>query len=113
MDARRSALAAADVQTAGGELNLVPLKIAQLAGPQAVPKGDQICNRLRGLGACPKAQVRPLMHSATPLGLFRSKPVFAGASVVARNYVRWCIPRGFSGKGSNGSQLTPSRTCPN
>jgi hypothetical protein len=41
MNARRSALAAADVQTAGGELNLVPLKIAQLAGPQAVPKGDQ------------------------------------------------------------------------
>jgi hypothetical protein len=33
MDARRSALAAADVQTAGRELNLVPLKIAQLAGP--------------------------------------------------------------------------------
>jgi hypothetical protein len=40
MDARRAPLAAADVQSAGGELNLVPLKVAQLAGPQAMPKGE-------------------------------------------------------------------------
>jgi hypothetical protein len=41
MDAGRAPLAAADVQSAGGELNLVPLKIAQLTGPQAMPKGEQ------------------------------------------------------------------------
>jgi hypothetical protein len=41
MHARRAPLAAADVQSTGRELNLVPLKIAQLAGPQAMPKSDQ------------------------------------------------------------------------
>jgi hypothetical protein len=38
MNAWRSALAAADVQAAGGKLDLVPLKIAQLAGSQVVSK---------------------------------------------------------------------------
>jgi hypothetical protein len=36
MDATRSALAASDMQSAGGKFDLVPLKIAQLAGPQAI-----------------------------------------------------------------------------
>jgi hypothetical protein len=35
-----------------------------------------------------------------------------GWSVRRRKYVRWCIPRGFSGKGSNKFALPPSRIFP-
>jgi hypothetical protein len=37
-----STLAAADVQTAGAELDLVPLKITKLAGSQTMPKAIRI-----------------------------------------------------------------------
>jgi hypothetical protein len=36
---------------ASGELNLMPLKIAQLAGPQAMPKGNQDHGRVAVGGA--------------------------------------------------------------
>jgi hypothetical protein len=36
-----SALGSAQMQVAGLELNIAPLKLAQLRGPQAVPEGDQ------------------------------------------------------------------------
>src|SRR5262249_10363623 len=39
--ARISALAPADVQTAGIQLDLMPLQIAQLGRPKPVPVGDQ------------------------------------------------------------------------
>jgi len=39
--ARRAALAAADMQTAGGKLDLVPLEVAKLGRSQAVPVANQ------------------------------------------------------------------------
>jgi hypothetical protein len=64
MHARRAVLGPADVQAARIQLNLRPLQIAQLAGPQTVPVADQDHGRV---AMAPAAALPGRRHQALDL----------------------------------------------
>ena len=63
MDARRPILRPADVQAPRGQLNLVPLEIAQLGGAEPVPVGNQ---DHRGVAAGELVVPKPTLPNRAP-----------------------------------------------
>src|SRR5262249_55693020 len=66
MNARRTILRPADVHAACGQLDLRPLQVAQLRGPQSVPVADQDHG---GIPVAVTARLPSCGHQALDLGL--------------------------------------------